>query len=237
MFILSRADIDELADSILADFKEKCPTRMGPIDIERLATDYLGLHVDYETLSEDGSVLGVTAYAPCTLYTQHALIDLGPNTILLDRCLFPKEDESPSLVGRRRFTIAHECAHQILYRYESAVAQMEICKPYACRESFSLRELKTYEDWNEWQADALGASLLMPKDLIKRVVFFFCSGEKLVRYGNRVPAETYGWAKDISRFLKVSYTALMIRLDQLGCIEQRDEKEYCDDPLNASSVS
>ena len=38
-----------------------------------------------------------------------------------------------------------------------------VCKEqYSSRCAYSSRELKSKEDWNEWQANALGAALLMP---------------------------------------------------------------------------
>lgn len=80
------------------------------------------------------------------------------------------------LCGKRRFTLAHECAHQILFQLETD-EQKEACrKLYAERRAYSLRDLKSNEDWNEWQANALGAAILMPQqeiDLHLNNEFFF----------------------------------------------------------------
>lgn len=234
MLILSRANIEELANGILLDFYGTQPARLRPVDIDRLASDYLGLTVRYEDLSQDGHILGVTSYARCKLKLAHTQIDLRPSTVLLDRSLMPNNKSSCSQIGRRRFTLAHECAHQILYRYESAISQEEICRPYACRQIFSLRELKSCEDWNEWQANALGASLLLPEHLLKQAMFFFTSSGKLTHFGGAFPPEEYKKLDSISRFLGVSHTALLIRLKQLGFLEERGAGEY-QDPRDAVS--
>ena len=34
---------------------------------------------------------------------------------------------------------------------------------YSARTAYTPRELKTREDWNEWQADVLGAAIMLPQ--------------------------------------------------------------------------
>ena len=65
------------------------------------------------------------------------------------------------LCGKRRFTLAHECAHQLLFHLESEDTKAACRKLYAERRTYSLRDLKSNEDWNEWQANVLGAAILM----------------------------------------------------------------------------
>lgn len=64
MLVLSRDNLDDLASSIIEDFYQGKILYPDPINIEDLALEYLGLEVSYENLSSDGSILGVTAYAP-----------------------------------------------------------------------------------------------------------------------------------------------------------------------------
>lgn len=73
LMILSREDLEDLAQTVLSDF-QGVPVKVGPIDIDRLATEYLGLVVQYEDLSEDQSILGVTTYAPCEVWTTRGAI-------------------------------------------------------------------------------------------------------------------------------------------------------------------
>lgn len=226
MLILSRNNLNELADSIIQDFYKEAAPCSEPIDIDRLATDYLGLEVHYEDLSSNGSILGVTAYAPCTLKLGNTTINLKANSVLLDSSLSPSKCKIQAVNGRRRFTLAHECAHQILYRYESAISQAEIRQRYACRKIFSLRELKTNEDWNEWQANALGAALLMPESLVREILHNVLHSEKIIRYGNWLPPIEYTCIGNMSKLLEVSHSALQIRLQHLGYLETRDKSEY-----------
>lgn len=232
MVVLSKSNLDELANVVLSDFYSGAWPEFEPIDIDRLAAEYLNLTVCYENLSSDGSILGVAAYGGCTLALPHIQIDLCPGMVLLDRSLISEDKATYPLEGRRRFTLAHECAHQILYRYESAISQEQICRPYSQRRAFSLRELKTHEDWNEWQANALGAALLMPKKLLDRALFTFANGEKLACFAGSLSPEGYKCLVNMSRFLGVSHTALMIRLKYFDYLEERRARESFD-PLDA----
>ena len=95
---------------------------------------------------------------------------------------------------------------------------------------YSLRELKTREDWNEWQANVLGAAILMPQREIDLAVAYYARGRKLVSYDG-----TYAyWDKValdmICQQFGVSKTAAVIRLRQLGHLETRQYNEY-NDPL------
>ena len=47
-----------------------------------------------------------------------------------------------------------------------------ITKDVYKRQAYSLRELKTREDWNEWQANVLGAAILMPQREIDLAVAY-----------------------------------------------------------------
>lgn len=233
MVILSHRDLNELAESILHDFYRGAPLQLGSVNIDQLASDYLGLKVCYEKLSEDGSILGLTSYAECYLELpskgEHP-IKLNPNMVLLNKS-FSERIPSSSLEGCRRFTLAHECAHQILYRYESSLVQKTVCQTYSLRRSYSLRELKSREDWNEWQADALGAALLMPKNLTE-LIFFRCSAaEPLVQYRTGFSPTDRAVIKNMKNILGVSQTALIIRLKQLGLLQEKSADDYID-PLD-----
>lgn len=142
--ILSHLQIEEIAAAVTKDFNEfffgkrAAPethyARATPID--QLAGDYLGLRVSYARLSEDGSICGLTAYAD-TEYTatyQGAarVIPLKANEVLLDSG-FMEPGQVRARCGKRRFTLAHECAHQILFQMESDEAQR------ACEASYSPR--------------------------------------------------------------------------------------------------
>ncbi len=123
--ILSQRQIEEIAAAVTKDFNEfffgaedekvRLP-QATPID--QLAKDYLGLTVSFAKLSSDGSICGLTAFAD-TEYTVEERgtirkIPLRKNQVLLDES-FIQPGQVKKLCGKRRFTLAHECAHQILY--------------------------------------------------------------------------------------------------------------------------
>ena len=124
--ILSHKQIEEIAAAVTKDFNEfffgkdadigRTTVRATPID--QFAGDYLGLSVSFARLSTDGSLCGLTAYTD-TEYTVEEqgvrrTIPLKANQVLLDAS-FIQPGQVHALCGKRRFTLAHECAHQILF--------------------------------------------------------------------------------------------------------------------------
>ena len=162
--ILSQKQIEEIAAAVTEDFnkfffgtesEEVRMARATPID--QFARDYLGLQVSFARLSSDGSICGLTAYADTEYIVEEKSIrrtlPLKCNQVLLDES-FIRQGQIKKLCGKRRFTLAHECAHQILYQMESDELKQRCNRQYSARTAYSLRDLKTHEDWNEWQAHA-----------------------------------------------------------------------------------
>lgn len=236
--ILSHKEIEEIAAAVTEDFNEfffgsqveevQAP-RATPID--QLAKDYLGLTVSFAKLSKDGSICGLTAYADTEYAAEEGgairKLALRQNQVLLDES-FIQPGQVRALCGKRRFTLAHECAHQILYQMESDDVKQDCRKKYAARTAYSLRDLKTREDWNEWQANVLGAALLMPQKEIDLAMWFFAGGRKLKCYEGRF---TYNDRLTLTRLcgqLGVSKSAAVIRLRQLGYLEDMAYSDYAD---------
>ncbi len=237
--ILSHRQIEEIAAATTKHFNEfffgcepddsKRFVRATPID--KLAKDYLGLSVSFARLSSDGSICGLTAYADTEYQTEELgvkrCIPLKRNQILLDES-FIQPGQVQRLCGKRRFTLAHECAHQILYQYESDEVKAACQKKYDARSNYSLRDLKTREDWNEWQANALGAAILMPQKEIDLAMWYFARGKKLINYEGRFNYPDKLSLSLLCHTLGVSKTAATIRLRQLGYIEDRPYQEFVD---------
>ena len=239
--ILSQKNIEEIAAAVTKDFnvfyfgcdseESRRMARGTPID--QFAREYLGMAVSFARLSSDGSICGLTAYADTEYITEEMgvkrAIPLRKNQILLD-VSFIQPGQVHKLCGKRRFTLAHECAHQILFQMESDAVRSACTKKYSAWTAYSLRDLKTREDWNEWQANVLGAAILMPQREIDLAVAYYARGRKLVSYDG-----TYAyWDKValdmICQQFGVSKTAAVIRLRQLGHLETRPYSEY-NDPL------
>ena len=237
--ILSHDDIEKIAAATISDFNQFFYTdgipseRTMPIPtpIDQFASDYLKLKVSFTHLSSDGSFCGLTAYEDteytCEIDGVKRTIPLKRNQVLLDSS-FIQPGQVRKLCGKRRFTLAHECAHQILYQLESDEGKAACRKQYSARRCYSLRDLKTKEDWNEWQANVLGAAILMPKEEIDLAMWRFAPGRKLKYYGGWFPYMDRVALKIMCDAFGVSKTALMIRLRELGHLEDHPSSEYYD---------
>jgi Zn-dependent peptidase ImmA (M78 family) len=193
--ILSQRQLEEIAASTTKDFNrfffgdeaDKPDRSALPTPIDQFAKNYLGLRVSFARLSPDGSICGVTAYAD----TEYKITELGitrtlalkRNQVILDES-FILSGNVQRLCAKRRFTLAHECAHQILFQLESEEVKTSCEMKYSARTAYTPRELKTREDWNEWQANVLGAAILLPQ---KEVDLAMCQFAKtpLINYEGR----------------------------------------------------
>lgn len=237
--ILSRREIEEIAAAATKDFNDfyfgkgvETPVRFAqPTPIDQFAKDYLKLSVSYIRLSPDGSLCGLTAYADTSFQIEEMgvtrTIDLRRNQVLLDNS-FIQPGNMQKLCGKRRFTLAHECAHQILFQLESDKRRAACEQQYAPRRCYSLRDLKTREDWNEWQANVLGAAILMPQKEIDRAMKKLTGGNRLKSYEGRFPHNDGVALAIFCQTMGVSKTAAVIRLRELGYIEDLPRSEYVD---------
>lgn len=237
--ILSRESIEEIGAAVIKEFnnffyEDDCDaTRTEPrcTPIDQLATEYLGLDVSFARLSPDGSLCGVTAYDD----TEYQIVEGGVtrklrikrNEIVLDQS-FIEPGNIRKLCGKRRFTLAHECAHQILFQMESNETKCSCRKMYEADRTYSVRELKTREDWNEWQANVLGAIILMPRNEINLAMQKYAKGRRLIRYGESFAYPDRLIITKLCGLFGVSQTAAAIRLSKLGYIEERQFYEFVD---------
>lgn len=239
--ILSYREIEEIAIATMKDFnsfffgnmKDERTIMPSATPIDQFASQYLNLKVSFTRLSSDGTLCGLTAYEDteyiCTINGFTRTIPIKRNQILIDNS-FIEPNNIRKLCGKRRFTLAHECAHQILFQLESDEGKLACRKQYAERKCYSLRDLKTREDWNEWQANVLGAAILMPQKEIELAVWGFNRGKKLINYDGYMAHMDCLSIKMMCDYFGVSKTALVIRLRQLGFLEDRPYSEY-HDPL------
>ena len=149
--ILSHRQIEDIAAAIIQDFNKffYCGSTVfgdkyvHATPIDEFARDYLRLNVRFARLSADGSICGLTSYADAEYIVEEMgvvrTIELKQNQILLDSC-FLETGKVKKLCGKRRFTLAHECAHQILFQMESEESQQKCRKLYSERRSYSLRD-------------------------------------------------------------------------------------------------
>ena len=230
MLHLSKKEIEQMADELLEDFLGRPLSGYEPIDIEKLAGDYLGLERRYIKLSDRGTPLGLTTFGGIELELHRNgrtdKLTVARDTVLLEEAMLGDKKN-----GRRRFTLSHECAHQIIGRYEGARREAGSRKNFAA--AYSCRDLHRVSNWEEWQANVLGAALLMPEAVVRHAYFLFRGNRVLNLYGvdNRMERKDRVPVSSLCDYLGVSLAALAIRMKDLGLAVERPYREY-KDPLD-----
>ena len=124
-------------------------------------------------------------------------------------------------------TLAHECAHQILFQLDADGRKIACHKRPEVRGNGS-RVLRTQEDWNEWQVNTLGAAILMPQSEVDRAMWFINSRKPLTCYGWRFYDKDQVKIDTFCSVFGVSRSAAAIRLEQLGYLNRKKDYEYRD---------
>lgn len=228
--ILSKNEIDQLAENYIRDF---CPEAMEnpmQIDIDSFAQNYLGMKQDFQYLSNNGVYLGMTVFNDTDkviVYNPESntaeYISAEARTMIIDNNLLEERQER-----RYRFTVPHECGHDIFHTQyfgynPDQMSFLENQEPMIKCRTANLNENKRPAVWDdkatmEWQANFFASALLMPKSMVI----------KLVKEENELLKNLkYRWfdiSNDeltiirISRTFNVSEEAARYRLQGLGLI-------------------
>lgn len=154
---LHTQDFEDEAALLLAEYgTQHGQVTMPPIPIEDIVEEHFKLVIEYRDLRAEfpeGDVLGAMYF--------------NKKKMAIDRSLVP--DDNPGMKGRYRFTVAHELAHWRLHRHlylrradEPALLQGADERPDHLQRAHS-------KDPKEVQANRLAASILMPRDMLKRM--------------------------------------------------------------------
>ena len=208
-------------------------TQIYRIDPELLLEKVLGLNVEYQHLSYDGSILGMTSFTEMGVQVfedddNEAFFFLDGKTVLVEKDL----NFDSKLKGRKNFTLMHEGSHQIfkmLFPNDYGVTQKSARVHYYKANS---ERNKPISDWEEWQANTLGAAILLPENLIKQGMYLFSLGEKIECLNKIYYPSVYKRFDALADFLGCSKKALAIRMKQLGLLKQ----EYLDNPFDLVTV-
>lgn len=247
--ILSKDEIEVLAERIINSYKPTNNFEAGSLDLEHFIECYMGLDMEYKDLSHNKSILGMMVFDNCKVpvydkerdKAKYIYVDEG--TIIIDNSLLEEEQ-----LRRGRFTFAHEASHWFLHRqiYQKDKNQISLFDTFEvtekelplikCRtsdiENVGIRRLSTDNEFIEWQADYMASVLLMPKDAFAKT-----TREKLQSFTNSKGFYEMGtnWemnscaevmAYELADIFEVSVTAARIRLKNLGLIrEQGDERQ------------
>lgn len=227
---LSRKDIEAIAERIVTAYKqlpEIKNTNIYRIEPELLLTKLLGLKIEYQHLSLDGSILGMTSFNEIGVKVFDETDDdtyffLDGKTVLVEKDL----QQNTAQRGRFNFTVMHEGSHQIykmLYSKEygvNAVSEVQFYK-------VNSENRKPIFDWEEWQANTLASAILLHKDLIVQGMFLFGLGTKIDCLSKTYTPLIYDKFATLADFLGASKTALAIRMQQLGFLEKGNyNKQY-----------
>jgi hypothetical protein len=145
------------------------------MDVDHFAEFYCKATIDFACLSKDRQTLGLTCFQDGILIvwdetrTKPKPINVEKGWILIDKDVLEFEIE-----GRVRFTIIHECSHSILhprfyYKKPGSKTPHIECTAYHI-ETWPERPPMTDEETREWQANRLGAALIMPAITVRMLM-------------------------------------------------------------------
>ncbi len=153
---LKDQDFEDEAGLLLAEFgKTHGQVIAPPIPVDEIVELYLGLSLEFKDML---SLFGVDDV--------HGALWVNKKLVGIDRRLDPTN--RPAMLGRFRFTLAHEAGHWRLHRHrflhhanQHALFAEGVDRPeYICRSSD--------REPIEYQADRFASCLLMPREMLKR---------------------------------------------------------------------
>ena len=241
MYIIRKDQFDDIATAVLSEYAPQNLQRPMPLDIDYFISDCLYITQIYRYLSYNAAVLGMMAFGDVEVPCLDSMFNPGKlavaeGTMLVDSSLMGHES-----LPRNRFTKAHEVSHWILHRcyhspdhkdYDLRTAKTRYiaCRKDAIeRPRYGSYKVWTENDWEEWQADRLGASLLMPRDTFTEAAHDAFRHND-VRHGYLVKGQNMasyiGAVEEISGKFVVSKKAAEIRLQQLGMLFDSESEVY-----------
>lgn len=229
--ILSKDQIDDIGEALVADF---CPEAMRypqPINIDLFAQDYLQMEMDYQYLSHCGIYLGMTVFNDTNKVVVYdpdknraEYISAKAGTIIIDNNLLEEKQEH-----RYRFTMGHEApGHGILHKeyfhydpnqltlFDMSDKVMIQCRTDGKQKRKKDQRFWTDIDWMEWQADGMSAATLMPKKMVLLVV----NDRRPHLLGQTDEEAAHNLADHVSDVFNVSSEAAFYRLRSLGLINK-----------------
>jgi len=220
--ILYKTDMDIIAENYLQDFNPDILKNPMETDIDAFAEFYLGLQPDYQFLSHNGVYLGmmvfndtakIPVYVPQTNRAEY--ISAKARTVIIDKRLLEEEQST-----RYRFTMGHECCHDILhsgyYAFDPnqlsffATEPMIQCRRMRLNSKERPLQKWSHEQWMEWQANYMSSSLLMPKSMVYKLAGQTPVTSRLFRTATLV--------HETSKVFHVSHQAALYRLQGLGVV-------------------
>lgn len=226
MPVLKRDEIDYIAEQYLMDFQPEALKTPMEVDVDGFLECYLGATPDYQYLSHNMIYLGMTVfhdtnripvydpYNKCAEY-----FSAKANTVIFDTRLV----EDANQEHRYRFTAGHECGHLVFHtsyferralmrRLLGVKNEMVMQCLRTDLPSSKKRELRTDNDWMEWQANQFSGSFLMPKSAVLSI---------LDDYGTN-SVGVFNALNTMASIFNVSHEAVLNRLRTLGFVRNKN---------------
>ena len=219
--ICNNNDVESVGAEIIEAYIRKINKKMDSlrfVDIDDFVVNYLKCRIVVESIYLSADCLGYLSngVTPLTVYRKGEVksIVFPKDTIVIDRYLY-----TPGQETKRRFTLAHEAGHLITNR----INKRSMASCYHDNDGVVVRskdDLLNRYSVQEVFANRFAACLLMPADTVKRYVRFYFDKDR-VPLDKRGNIDTYDHAllREIADKMKVSITALLIRLNELDLFE------------------
>lgn len=227
MRVLSRNDLEAIALRIWEAYKTLPVNEEKEIEYvnpDILLVNLLGLNIAYHHLSIAGNVLGATTRGDgvsTRIYDEPGKVQFfyfDGRTVLIERDLILEA----RLHTKCSFTKAHEAGHQILHM----LYPKEYGEPGEPNQIHFYKERVSNSDWEEWQADTLGAAMLLPRELIEKTLKDFGLPDHIPMLNRVYCKDVYDLFCEMAKRMRVSKTTLVIRMQHLGIVD----KEYIRNP-------
>ena len=179
---LSKGDMEYLAEEHSKAFSRFVGKEDFKFSVWKFAAHYLKQRVSFEWLSFNGCYLGASSFINGTLIPIYIpetddVIEqaFDADTILLDKTL----EKPTGFPWIQRFTLMHECAHQLLHKDHFrmlAASGIEETVAYSARQNQTPPSMEQdNQQWTikmrrEWQANYLAGALLMPESRVDRAL-------------------------------------------------------------------
>lgn len=223
-------EIESLCEAMIKDFfKSRHYTNVLCVDIEGFVEEYLGIPIIYETFAEaDPGRIGFLADGKRPLSVRREgmtqQIVFPQRTAVIESFLL-----SPKESARKRFTIAHEGAHDVINRHIPAQASPAAAfhSEFDPEMAYSNEMLKEMLSLNESFTNRAAACLLMPGFLVAKVLKRHNDSRKVILYDNGILSQDQKFLiQKMADAMGVSYSAFRIRLMELDLFDRRPVEEY-----------
>lgn len=220
---MNNDEIELTCSQMLDQYLESIGERnkiLPSIDIDNFVLNFLHCTIVYENIAARSNCLGFASNGVDTICINRngrkKEVVYPRDTIILDSYLMTSGNES-----KRRFVLGHEAGHVItnrIYGNQAAYHNHAFDKEANYNQQLLMGEFNIYET----QADRISACLLMPKNILLKYLETYLNSHKVIRYENHgISLYDQSMLKKIASEMKVSITALMIRLKELNLIEVR----------------